>query len=385
MRFSHRRRSPLYAVLLAAPLLAAPFGCRRAEPRPQSGQQTPPARMERPKPKAAIQKPEAVKAVYLTAWSAGSKRKMEAIRGFLQRNGMNAVVIDLRDAGILYARMDLEPAKSAGAERVAIRNPKDLVASLGREGIYPIARIACFRDDFIPKVRPDRAVQDPKGRPWKDRAGHTWLDPYNRKNWEFLARVVEFALEAGFPEIQLDYVRFPSEGRQSTMVFPAKRTHPNPSATPSEVVAEFVRSLRPLTEARGALLAGDIFGIVSSGGGDQGIGQELQTIAEPFDLICPMVYPSHFAKGEYGIRDPNRSPHAIVAKSLRDYARKLPDKKLRPWLQDFSLGVRYGPEQVEAQIRAAREVGYREYMLWNPLNRYTERAAHGPQSHREQP
>ncbi|MFN3684541.1 MAG: putative glycoside hydrolase [Fimbriimonadaceae bacterium] len=373
MRFSHSRRSPLYAVLLAAPLLGAPLGCGRSETAPQAERVPPPARAEPPAPRPSIQKPEVVKAVYLTAWSAGSKRKMEAVRGFLRRNGMNAVVIDLRDAGILYAPMDLEPAKSAGAQRVAIRNPKELVASLGREGIYPIARIACFRDDFVPKARPDRAVQDPSGRPWKDRSGHTWLDPYNRRNWEFLAEVVRFALDAGFPEIQLDYVRFPSEGRRSTMVFPAKKEYPNPSAQPSEVVAEFVRSLRPLTEARGALLAGDIFGIVSSGGGDQGIGQELQTIAEPFDLICPMVYPSHFAKGEYGVRDPNSDPYAIVAKSLRDFARKLPNKKLRPWLQDFSLGVRYGPEQVEAQIRAAREVGYREHMLWNPLNRYTER------------
>ncbi|MEJ5170253.1 MAG: putative glycoside hydrolase, partial [Fimbriimonadales bacterium] len=242
-------------------------------------------------PKPAIQKPEVVKAVYLTAWSAGSKRKMEAIRGFLKRNDMNAVVIDLRDAGILYAKMGLEPAKSAGAERVAIRDPKGLVESLGKAGVYPIARIACFRDDFIPKKFPDRAVLDPKGRPWKDRAGHTWLDPYNQKNWEFLAGVVRFALDAGFPEIQLDYVRFPSEGKKSTMVFPAKRKYPDPKAKPSEVVATFVRSLRPLTEAKGALLAGDIFGIVSSGGGDQGIGQELKTIAEPFDLICPMVYP----------------------------------------------------------------------------------------------
>ncbi|MEJ5171478.1 MAG: putative glycoside hydrolase, partial [Fimbriimonadales bacterium] len=73
------------------------------------------------------------------------------------------------------------------------------------------------------------------------------------------------------------------------------------------------------------------------------------------------------------VPDPNRAPYTIVVKSLRDYAKKLPNKKLRPWLQDFSLGVRYGAEQVEAQIRAAREVGYREHMLWNPLNRYTER------------
>jgi hypothetical protein len=118
-----------------------------------------------------------------------------------------------------------------------------------------------------------------------------------------------FALEAGFPEIQLDYVRFPSEGKQSTMVFPSRTKYPNAEASPSQGVAEFVRSLRPIAASCGTLLAGDIFGMVSSGGGDRGIGQELQTIAEPFDVICPLVYPSYFAKGEYGIRDPNGSRH----------------------------------------------------------------------------
>jgi hypothetical protein len=47
-------------------------------------------------------------------------------------------------------------------------------------------------------------------------------------------------------------------------------------------------------------------------------------------------------------------------------------------LQDFSLGIRYDRAKVEAQIRAAREIGYRGYMLWNSLNQYTERS--GPKS-----
>jgi hypothetical protein len=316
-------------------------------------------------------KPEAVRGIYLTAWSAGSKRKMEKVVALLRETQLNALVIDLRDAGRVYFKTDIELAKISGATTVAVVNPGALMALLENEGIYPIARIACFRDDFLPKARPDLAVQLPDGRLWKDRSGHTWLDPYNEQNWEYLASIVDFALELGFPEIQLDYVRFPSEGRSSTMTFPAKKTYNTPLATPTQVVAAFGRRIRDRVKAKRAILSADVFGIMSVSSSDQGIGQELEIIAEPFDLICPMVYPSHFAKGEYGIKDPNRSPYNIVKKSLSDFQQRLPGRAVRPWLQDFSLGVKYGKVEVQSQIRAAAELGYNEFLLWNPKNQYT--------------
>ena len=61
-------------------------------------------------------------------------------------------------------------------------------------------------------------------------------------------------------------------------------------------------------------------------------------------------------------------------RSLTDYVRRLPKKAIRPWLQDFSLGVTYGKAEVRAQIKAARALGYTEYLLWNAQGRYTEAA-----------
>ena len=45
---------------------------------------------------------------------------------------------------------------------------------------------------------------------------------------------------------------------------------------------------------------------------------------------------------------------------------------------DFSLGFRYGPEEVRAQIRAAREQGVLNWILWNPQNRYNWEALRPP-------
>lgn len=48
---------------------------------------------------------------------------------------------------------------------------------------------------------------------------------------------------------------------------------------------------------------------------------------------------------------------------------------VRPWLQDFTLGSpRYEAPEVRAQILAARDVGVRDWILWNPGSRYTEDA-----------
>ena len=88
-----------------------------------------------------------------------------------------------------------------------------------------------------------------------------------------------------------------------------------------------------------------------------------------------MVYPSHYGSGEYGLEDPNASPGATVEWSLADFRRELKKGKgkaeLIPWLQDFSYGRTYGLADVRAQIDAARLMGARGYLLWNPLGVYT--------------
>lgn len=334
---------------------------------------TPPKAVEPPKPKIRYPKPDHVKGLYLTAWSAGSKSRLEKAMGMLDRTDLNSIVIDIRDAGHMYVKTGIPLAKAAKAETVGILDPKGLMDKLEKRGVYPIARIACFRDKFVPVTNPELAVNKTTGGIWKDGGGYAWLDPYNRKNWDYIGAVVDFALDMGFPEIQLDYVRFPSEGRADTQVFPGKKGWPA-DTKPAQVVSEFAKFIGERVRAKNAVLSADVFGIISSSKSDQGIGQELEVVAEPFDLICPMVYPSHFAKGEYGVKNPNASPYEIVLKSLRDYAKRLPNKKLRPWLQDFSLGVPYGEAEVRAQIKAAREVGYNEYLIWNGKNIYTEAA-----------
>ena len=327
-----------------------------------------------PEPRIRFPKPEIVRGIYLTAWSAGSERKMKQVLSLLEQTELNALVIDVRDRGFVFWETGIALADESGATTKAVPRPDELMNKLEERGIYPIARISCFQDVWVPKIRSDLAVQKKDGTPWKDRAGNTWLDPYNQRNWEYIGRVVDFAMDIGFAEVQLDYVRFPSEGNLSDVVYPAQEEYPDPDASKTDVIAAFARFILERVREKDRILSADIFGIVSSSESDQGIGQSLEKVAEPFDLICPMVYPSHYARGEYGIDNPEKSPYSVVSKSIADFIERLPDKPIRPWLQDFSLRVKYGKDEVQSQIKAIKELDCEEYLLWNPRNLYTKEA-----------
>jgi len=316
-------------------------------------------------------KPAHVKGIYWTAWTAGSRKAREKLLAIVDKTELNAVVVDIRDEGTVYLKTKIEMANEPKVTEVAIAKPVDLLKSLDEHHVWPIARIACFRDNFVTKNHPELAIHFANGQVWHDRKKFQWLDPYNKKNWEYIGQVVEFALDLGFPEIQLDYVRFPSEGKASSQFFPAKKAYGKADEKNSDVIADFTKFIGEKVHARHAVYSVDIFGIISSMKGDEGIGQQLEAVAAPFDVLSPMIYPSHFALGEYGIKNPNASPYEIIKKSLNDYKKRLPKTTIRPWLQAFSLNhIKYTAVQLRAQIKATREVGYQGYLLWNAGNKY---------------
>src|SRR3546814_14286536 len=72
-----------------------------------------------------------------------------------------------------------------------------------------------------------------------------------------------------------------------------------------------------------------------------------------------MLYPSHWVRGEYRVDHPNAQPYEIITKSLKDFQTKAAGSGVafNLWVQDFSIGIPYGPAEVRAQIEAARDLG----------------------------
>ena len=111
---------------------------------------------------------------------------------------------------------------------------------------------------------------------------------------------------------------------------------------------------------------------------DVGIGQSVVEMAQIFDDICPMVYPSHYDAGNFDFENPAEHPYEVVYKTLENgkeifIKKEKPFSNIRPWIQDFNLGAIYTPEMIRDQMRAIKDAGLiRGWMIWNPNNKYRE-------------
>ncbi|MDD5302343.1 MAG: putative glycoside hydrolase [Elusimicrobia bacterium] len=308
--------------------------------------------------------------VHFTGWAAGSTKARRRFVTDMKGAGFNAVVIALKDYdGHMFVR-DVPLAVKTGAFTNAIADLPLAVKDFKDAGIYTIARIAIFKDDHLARARPDLAVHFPDGRIWTNDKGTAWVDPYKKEVWEYAIDIASRAAAAGFDEIQFDYIRFPSDGKTRQCRYSHTKHSPAAAAAAlREFLTVAVARLKPL----GVKISVDTFGLTTSVGDGMGIGQTFEQMADLVDYISPMMYPSHYAHGEYGLRNPNRAPYETIHHGIKDALGRLGSRPgaLRPYLQDFSMGVRYTPAHVRSQILAAEELGVRGWILWNAQNHYS--------------
>jgi hypothetical protein len=310
--------------------------------------------------------PQEVRGVHVTMGLASLPGKLDH---YLSIPGLTALELDVKDEngeiGFLMPATSL--ARKVGASKPYYR--ARVVADMAHaKGVYLIGRVVVFEDPTLTASRPDLAIQTSGGGVWTNNAGLGWANPYDKRVWDYVLSVGKAAARAGFDEIQFDYVRFPSDGPIESAVFPGK-TAESPAWTIARFVHYASKQLKPL----GVRISVDVFGLSATR--DLGVGQKPGRLAKYVDAVSPMVYPSHYNPGEFGLPDPSSAPGHTVALSLRDFRNAMLGQKamLIPWLEDFSLtSDRRPPEEVQAQIDAARRTGAKGFLLWNPRGVYTE-------------
>ncbi len=343
----------------------------------------PPAALPPPPPtptgKPLQNPPKVIKGLYMSAWSASSAKKSANIYSSLKASEGNALVVDLKDySGTLSYHSDSEKLKGIKTEEIKIQDIDAFVNSFHQKNVYLIARIAVFQDPALAKKRPDLAVQDSTtGVTWKDNKGLSWVDPASKEVWDYTVNIANDAYAHGFDEVNFDYIRFPSDGKLSVMTFPfydiAKQTK-------ASAIGDFFAYLR--SELKGKKISGDIFGLTTVDRTDLGIGQLIEAAYANFDYTCPMIYPSHFANGFQGYKNPAEHPYEVVLYSMTAAVRRLNEFKkanpgkfageLRPWLQDFDMGAVYGKAEAETQMNASEKAGVTGgWLLWDPSNNYS--------------
>ena len=326
--------------------------------------------------------PVKVKGIYVSAYVAGTKARMDELIQLLDETELNAVVIDVKDDnGRITFAMDSPQAQAIGACENYIPDIEELSRTLKEHGIYMIARIPAFRDPYLAEAKPEWCLKLADGSVFRDRNKLAWVNPYKEEVWDYLVEIGKKAGEAGFDEIQFDYIRFCTEKGMDQVVFEPEETK---GRSRQDIILEFVRYAYEELRKEGLFVSADVFGAVIGGGQDaETVGQEYSAMAAELDYICPMIYPSHYADGNFGLEHPDTQPYETILAALGDSAEDLSTVwtaggttgTVRPWLQAFTASylktyIPYGPEQIRQQIQAVYDAGCEEWILWNASVRY---------------
>jgi hypothetical protein len=298
-------------------------------------------------------------------WATPSLR--DPILAMVDRGEITSVQLDLKDeSGMVGYPSQIERALQIGAVD-PIYDLAGAVAELHARGVHVIGRIVAFRDPVFAEAawnggEQDLVLQTPSGEPYAGYGGftnfaHPVVRQYN----------IDIALEAaslGVDDILYDYVRRPDGAIENLVV-------PGLEGTPEQAIAGFLAESDEQLEPYGVGHGASVYGIAATRPTE--IAQDIPAMAQHLDYIAPMVYPSHWGPGEYDVANPNAQPYDIVRRSLDDFTAAVAgtDARIVPWLQDFSLGVTYGPVEVRAQIDAARDAGIAEWIMWDPKVTYT--------------
>lgn len=323
-----------------------------------------------------VPRPDTLRGLYVNRWAAIGNKIWKLI-AVAERTEINALVIDVKDdRGLVLYKSRVPLAEAIGADTnrpMSIRRLTALLDSMRVLHIYPIARIVVAKDPLLASKKLEWAIKLKKdGKPWLDRSGHPWLDPTQPAVWQYAIDLAREAHAVGFSAVQFDYVRFPDDSRMiSDATFPLEH-----GRTRAQVIRDQLGVVRDSLKPTGMPMTIDVFGLTATDTTDMGIGQRWEMFVDRADEVLPMVYPSHFAAGTYGLANPNARPYATIDRALKDVKKRSEGitgaAKVVPWYQDFTLGPpAYGAEQVRAQIKAGYDNGFYSWILWNPGSSYT--------------
>ncbi|HEX2723741.1 MAG TPA: putative glycoside hydrolase [Gemmatimonadaceae bacterium] len=313
-----------------------------------------------------------IRGLYVNRFAAQSTKKMRKLLQIADSTEINAFVIDVKDEfGLNFNSSDPVLQKNAGTQ-TKVANMKALVDSINNHGLLPIARIVVFKDSVTARMNPDHVIRRADGSPWRDHKGLTWVNPYANEIWEYNFRIAEEMVKLGFGEIQFDYIRFPEPYKSlPAQVFPESKGRGK-----TEALAEFLKAAKTRMDKLGVRTTADIFGLTTTVGGALEVGQKWEPMIQSVDVVLPMVYPSHYPRGSFGIPHPNAEPYEVIHTAIsrarvRTEALGLKGQRVRPWLQAFTLGPpKYGPAEIEAQKKAVYDAGYESWVLWHPGSSY---------------
>lgn len=329
--------------------------------------------------------------IYIPGGHVTLEKEIQRYEEIIDRWNLDSIVVDMKDD---FGRLRYQPQDELVKKWGSVVNPVDLSSFLPRfkaKGVWTIARIVVFKDRNLARAQGARfAVWDnTTNAPWqgyrlvkkkeddtetseKVYYGEDWVDPYSEEVWDYVARLSQELVEMGFDEIQYDYIRFPTDGLNLRDA--SYRWHSRGMDKESALIS-FLSHIRHNVTAP---ISVDIYGANAWYRTDSRTGQEVETLAQWVDIICPMYYPSHFEQGFLAQSPAEERPWRIYnIGTWRNYYIARGEVLVRPFVQAFYLNVSYdrkyyGPEYINLQVQGLREAGNPGLSYWNNSGQYKD-------------
>ncbi|MGN0739372.1 MAG: putative glycoside hydrolase [Treponema sp.] len=330
------------------------------------------------------------KSLYVPAYQAQLPNGIEKFRKLILDNKLNSLVIDMKDDyGLLrYNSKNPEILKKAKTSQYAVDLEK-FVSEFKKDDIYLIARIVVFKDRNLSKYDGGKYAVWNKSTnsPWIGTRGYetdesgkrvmtyydeNWVDPFCPEVWEYDVAIAKELIARGFDEIQFDYIRFPTDG---TNLSSAQFRWQSEGMDKESALISFLSYAR---ENIHAPIGIDIYGANGWYRTAARTGQDVETLAEYVDVICPMFYPSHFENKFLNYEPYEERPYRIYFYgTYRNTIIARNKVVVRPWVQTFFLNVPYDrtyydTEYVRKEMFGVRDSVNRGYMHWNNAGNYAK-------------
>ena len=328
------------------------------------------------------------KSLYISAYQVRNMAGIEKYRKIIADNKLNSLVVDMKDD---YGLLRFEPQSPLLKEKGAVTQYKidvdTFVNEFKKDGTYLIGRIVVFKDRNLAQyARGKYAVWDKANKcPWigtrgteevKNEEGEVietktlyydenWVDPYCEEVWEYNTEIAKELIERGFDEIQFDYIRFPTDGKN---ISDASYRWRDEGMDKESALVSFLSYARKNIDSPIGI---DIYGANGWYRSGTRTGQDVELMSNYVDVICPMFYPSHFEQDFLEYPPVTERPYRIYFYgSYRNTVIGRNRIIVRPWVQAFYLNVRYdrayyNKNYVQREIYGVRDGLNRGYMYWN--------------------
>lgn len=315
----------------------------------------------------SVEKPKFIRGIHIMPWCINSSNFLNKYKFLAENTEINTFVITIKEINSdVY--IDASPkSRQIGAYK-KISNLKNFIDYLHENDIFVVARLATFLDPKFSDNYKEASIKTLEGDVWRDYKGNSWCDPESKEVWEYNFSIVDKCIELGFDEVQFDYIRYPSDGDIKNALY-----YNNPIKKENNILL-FVKELNNRYSKK-INIGIDVFGLSITSKDGLGIGQNIMKLISHVDRIYPMIYPSHYAKGTYGIKSPNKDIYGLINKSMIISKKRLKEnfKKIVPYIQAFDLYRKYTKDDILDEIQALYDNDVGEWILWHPVGKYDTR------------